>query len=217
VKKLIRVAIAACVVILTLGLTTRMLDLTVGAVEVNVPSIRADGCGAVRYTAGLALLAEGFAMRPYRLGMGVLVVLVACPVSPPPCHAQQSPVVPQGQGEHVFSVAFSPDGKMIAAGCGDGRIALWEVTSYKRRATLRGHTEEVTSVAFRRDGKLLASRGAEGTVRLWDLRTGKERGNPHGHGAKFWSVAFRADDKLVSNGKNLEPTADQRGKKVIHE
>ena len=156
-------------------------------------------------------------MRRYRLGMGVLVVLVACTVSQPLCHAQQPRVVPRGHGKHVFSVAFSPDGKMVAAGRGDGRIALWEVASYKRRATLRGHTEEVTSVAFSGDGKLLASRGAEGTVRLWDLRTGKERGNLHGHGAKFWSVAFRADDKLVSNGKNLEPTADQRGKKVIHE
>jgi hypothetical protein len=177
----------------------------------------ADGCGTVGYTAGLAFLAEGFAMHPYRLGMGVLVVLVACPVSQPPCHAQQLRVVPQGHGEQVFSVAFSPDGKMVAAGCGDGRIALWEVASHKRRATLRGHTEEVTSVAFRGDGELLASRGAEGTVRLWDLRTGKGRGILHGHGAKFWSVAFRADDQLVSNGKNLEPTADQRGKEVIHE
>src|SRR5262245_43605990 len=130
----------------------------------------ADGCGAVGYTAGLALLAEGFAMRPYRLGMGVLVVLVACQVSQPPCLAQQTRVVPQqprvvpqGHGEQVFSVAFSPDGKMVAAGCGDGRIELWEVASHKRRAMLRGHTEEVTSLVFSGDGKLLASRGAEGT------------------------------------------------------
>src|SRR5262245_18165310 len=76
----------------------------------------ADGCGTAGYTAGLALFAEDLAMRPYRLGMGVLVVVAACPVSEPPCHAQQLRVVPQGHGEQVFSVAFSPDGKMVAAG-----------------------------------------------------------------------------------------------------
>src|SRR5262245_1895420 len=107
-------------------------------------------------------------MRPYRLGLGVLVVLVACQVSQAPCLAQQTRDSLHDR-KGIFSITFSPDGKMVAAGCGDGRIELWEVASHKRRAMLRGHAEEVTSVAFSGDGKLLASRGAEGTVRLWDM------------------------------------------------
>jgi WD40 repeat protein len=116
--------------------------------------------------------------------MGVLVVVAAFPVSQPACLAQQPRGVPH-DGKDVFSVTFSPDGKMIAAGCGDGRIELWEVASHKRRATLRGHAEEVTSVAFSGDGKLLASRGAEATVRLWDMRTGKGGASFTGTGRSF--------------------------------
>ena len=52
-------------------------------------------------------------MCPYRPGMGVLVVVSAFLVSQPACLAQQVRDIPQGR---VFSVAFSPDGKTVAAG-----------------------------------------------------------------------------------------------------
>ena len=69
----------------------------------------------------------------------------------------------------VRSVAFSPDGKILASGGYDKTIRLWSVTDRTPIGTLTGHTETVNSVAFNPDGKTLASAGNEETIRLWRL------------------------------------------------
>jgi predicted NACHT family NTPase len=76
----------------------------------------------------------------------------------------------------VWSVAFSPDGKTLASGSGDfaktGEIKLWDVSTGKKKTTLKGHTFDVLSVAFSPDGKTLASGSGDGTIKLWDVTTG---------------------------------------------
>jgi hypothetical protein len=63
-----------------------------------------------------------------------------------------------GHTDWVRSVAFSPDGRLLASGSGDNRtIKLWEVASGSLVRTLSGHTNWVNSVAFSPDGRLLAS------------------------------------------------------------
>src|SRR5207247_1408656 len=63
-----------------------------------------------------------------------------------------------GQKSSVYSVAFSPDGKLLAAGGLDGTIQLWDVARRKALgAPLTGHNNSVGSVAFSPNGKLLAS------------------------------------------------------------
>ncbi|HRS14606.1 MAG TPA: WD40 repeat domain-containing protein, partial [Candidatus Bipolaricaulis sp.] len=69
----------------------------------------------------------------------------------------------------VRSVAFSPDGTVLASGSDDGTIKLWDVTSGTGLRTLTGHTYPVNSVAFSPDGKTLASGSNDGTVLLWDV------------------------------------------------
>ena len=70
------------------------------------------------------------------------------------------------------SVAFSPDGRIIAAGC-DNIIRLWDVNTGQLIQTIKGHTEEVWSVTFSPDGKTLASGDRDLSIRLWgcELRT----------------------------------------------
>src|SRR5947209_12089825 len=68
----------------------------------------------------------------------------------------------------VISVAYSPDGKMLASGGWDNLVRVWDAESGKELGRCQGHTDAVWPVLFSPDGKLLASAGRDGTVRLWD-------------------------------------------------
>ncbi|MCX5199077.1 serine/threonine protein kinase [Streptomyces sp. NBC_00249] len=68
---------------------------------------------------------------------------------------------------NVASVAFRPDGKLLAVGCWDNTVLLRNTSGGFGTTRLTGHTSPVWSVAFSPDGTLLASASGDGTVRLW--------------------------------------------------
>src|SRR6516162_7026789 len=59
--------------------------------------------------------------------------------------------------DNVLSLAYSPDGKLIASGGSDDVICLWEADTGKEVRRLTGPHSEVWDVAFSPDGKLLAA------------------------------------------------------------
>jgi len=72
----------------------------------------------------------------------------------------------KGHENYVRSVAFSPDGKIIASSA-YAEIKFWSVREKREIATLKGHDDSVRSIAFSPDGGILVSGSGDGTVKLW--------------------------------------------------
>ncbi|KAG8938331.1 hypothetical protein FRC04_009077 [Tulasnella sp. 424] len=102
----------------------------------------------------------------------------------------------------VSSVAFSPDGALVAFGSADGTICLCDAQTWRQVGEpLTGHTGRVNSVCFSPDGKLLASESGDRTIRLWDPQTRKQFGEPlTGDTLWVYSVCFSPDSKLLASG-----------------
>ena len=65
----------------------------------------------------------------------------------------------------VSSLAFSPDGSLLAAGNIEGNILFWDVPQQAQVAALNDHVEQVRQLSFSPDGRILAA--ADGELRLW--------------------------------------------------
>ena len=90
-------------------------------------------------------------------------------------HAHKAELVVQtGHSGRVNSIAYSPDGKMIASGSSDKTIKLWNSETLREIRTLTGHADSVNSVLFSPDGKTIISGSSDKTIRVWDVNTGNE-------------------------------------------
>ena len=108
-------------------------------------------------------------------------------------------VVQTGHLNNISSVAFSPDGKILASASSES-VKLWDVASGKELRTFAGHSLRITSVAFSPDGKTLASASWDRTIKLWNVVNGEELRSIEGHSDKIWAVAFSPNGKIVASG-----------------
>jgi hypothetical protein len=96
----------------------------------------------------------------------------------------------------VLSVAFSPDGKHLAAGV-EGRLRIWSVPDLNPQS----ETElPASALAFSPTGAVFAAGGRDGTVRLADAATGREIRSFAGQTDSITRVSFSADDRWIASG-----------------
>jgi WD40 repeat protein len=103
-------------------------------------------------------------------------------------------------GDEVWCVAFSPDGRSLAAGNRDGDVTIWNPHTGNPRCSLKGHLRGVRCVAFTSDGKTVATGSDDETVKLWGPVTGQEFCTLNGHSAEVYCLAFSQDDQWLASG-----------------
>ncbi len=126
--------------------------------------------------------------------------------------------LPKEYAGDVYSVAFSPDGTLLAAGtctkrgeppseeiskddllwCNTGQIWLWSVGTTQGQRLEVGRWA-VVSVAFSPGGKLLADGEEDGTIRLWDVTAGTEIMHWAGHEGSIGRLTFSPDRALLAS------------------
>ncbi|WP_039961974.1 WD40 repeat domain-containing protein [Rhodopirellula europaea] len=70
----------------------------------------------------------------------------------------------------VASLGLSKDGSLLAAGCRDGIIRVWDANNHRLLVNLKGHQGSVESLDFYPKASILASASRDGKTMLWDLR-----------------------------------------------
>jgi WD40 repeat protein/serine/threonine protein kinase len=104
----------------------------------------------------------------------------------------------------TWSLAFSPDGKLLAAGPSSAEtsteIKLFSLASGQELRRLVGHVSWVPALTFTPDGRQLVSAGADQTVRIWDVAQGREQVALHGHLSEIYRVAVSSDGNTIVSG-----------------
>ena len=127
------------------------------------------------------------------------------------------------QGTIVGSLSFSPDGKLLLSGAGEGRggnnCHVYDIASGKEIATYTGHDNIVIATAISPDGRWAATGGGDTKeIRLWDPHSGKPRPGPDGkplrlagQGQTVWATGFSADGRRIGWGNAWQQNDPVRG------
>ncbi|PSN12002.1 hypothetical protein C7271_24000, partial [filamentous cyanobacterium CCP5] len=88
------------------------------------------------------------------------------------------PQEPPSEGDRIVgdvanAVAFTPDGRFLAAGMSYGVIRLWNTATWEQAQIYEGHQYAVRAIAISPDGEILVSASSDQTIRLWNLKTGE--------------------------------------------
>ncbi len=106
----------------------------------------------------------------------------------------------QLQDQAFGMLAWSPDGKEVAAAGHDKTVQIWDITAGKQLLVYRGYNNPVLALAWSPTGRAIASADGEPEVQVWDPTTGNLFFRYQGHGSNVVALAWSPDGKRVVSG-----------------
>ncbi|MDR0411763.1 MAG: WD40 repeat domain-containing protein [Treponema sp.] len=138
--------------------------------------------------------------RQYRclLFIPLLLMLASCMTIANPLKV--NPIIDITAPSAVQCLAFSPDGSILATGCKDGYVRVWNAGDGVARLAKSARRGPVNALTFRPDGTRIAFQTRE-NLKVWDAETGAELLDVHGRGGEFIeSIDYNADGSLLLCG-----------------
>ncbi len=108
-----------------------------------------------------------------------------------------------GEGYHrdvLYDAVLSPDGKLLATGGYDRKIAIWDVATGDRLRTIEIHNGAIFDLDFSPDGSVLASASGDQTVKLWRVSDGERLDTLNQPQGEQYSVSFSPDGRFIFAG-----------------
>ncbi|MEW6131314.1 MAG: WD40 repeat domain-containing protein [Acidobacteriota bacterium] len=107
------------------------------------------------------------------------------------------------QKDYIWSVSFSPNGKLIAIANGNAKVVVWDAKQKKVLDEFPGMIGEVYSVRFSKSGNKLVAASEDKTVMVWDVRTRKVEFTFADYRDRVLSATFLNEIKIAAvGGKN---------------
>ena len=117
----------------------------------------------------------------------------------------EMPIRTLGFGEDISSIAFSPDGAMLAVAGLNGRVHLIRTEAWVTERTIEGHTCAIWDTAFGSDNATLATGAADGKIKIWDVASGDLLQEIRS--ADVSSISVSSQSGILSSASYTEPAA----------